>query len=78
MTVVTGGDMNMIPEGNVLFGVPKKGRLYDRCMKLLAGAGMDHHRVRRATEAAVVAVVVRVVSEGYCDPPLTLFSLALF
>lgn len=30
---------------NVVMGVPKKGRLYERCMKLLAGAGMDHHRV---------------------------------
>lgn len=35
----------MIPADNVLMGVPKKGRLYDRCMKLLAGAGMDHRRV---------------------------------
>lgn len=35
----------MIPAENVVMGVPKKGRLYDRCMKLLAGAGMDHRRV---------------------------------
>lgn len=35
----------MIPADNVVMGVPKKGRLYDRCMKLLAGAGMDHRRV---------------------------------
>ncbi|CAM9929196.1 unnamed protein product [Scytosiphon promiscuus] len=32
---------------NVVMGVPKKGRLYERCMKLLAGAGMDHHRPER-------------------------------
>ena len=41
------GDVDsMIPNDNVVMGVPKKGRLYDRCMKLLAGAGMDHRRVR--------------------------------
>lgn len=40
------GNNSMIPSDNVVMGVPKKGRLYDRCMKLLAGAGMDHRRVR--------------------------------
>ena len=39
------GNNSMIPSDNVVMGVPKKGRLYDRCMKLLAGAGMDHRRV---------------------------------
>ncbi len=39
------GNNSMIPPENVVMGVPKKGRLYDRCMKLLAGAGMDHRRV---------------------------------
>ena len=41
------GNNSMIPAENVVMGVPKKGRLYDRCMKLLAGAGMDHRRVRQ-------------------------------
>ena len=41
-----GEGSSMIPADNVVMGVPKKGRLYDRCMKLLAGAGMDHRRVR--------------------------------
>jgi ATP phosphoribosyltransferase len=27
--------------------VPKKGRLYDQVMKLLLGAGLDHHRPNR-------------------------------
>lgn len=44
MAVVPGANSN-IPTENVVMGVPKKGRLYDRCMKLLAGAGMDHRRV---------------------------------
>lgn len=44
MAAVSGSN-SMIPADNVVMGVPKKGRLYDRCMKLLAGAGMDHRRV---------------------------------
>ena len=27
--------------------MPKKGRLYDQVMKLLLGAGLDHHRPNR-------------------------------
>lgn len=29
---------------NALFAIPKKGRLYDMCVKLLSGAGLDYHR----------------------------------
>ena len=36
---------SMIPPENVVLGVPKKGRLYERCMKLIAGAGLEHRRV---------------------------------
>jgi ATP phosphoribosyltransferase len=32
---------------NALLAIPKKGRLYDKCMKLLEGAGLDHHRPAR-------------------------------
>lgn len=35
----------MIPPEHAIFAVPKKGRLYDRCMKLLEGAGLHHRRV---------------------------------
>lgn len=45
MAAIPDGKTPMIPPENVVFGVPKKGRLYDRCMKLLAGAGLDHRRV---------------------------------
>lgn len=48
MAAILDGKNAGIPPENVIMGVPKKGRLYDRCMKLLAGAGMDHRRVRRA------------------------------
>lgn len=47
------GNNSMIPSDNVVMGVPKKGRLYDRCMKLLAGAGMDHRRVSGSGTPAV-------------------------
>ena len=26
---------------NALFAIPKKGRLYERCIKVLAGAGLE-------------------------------------
>ncbi len=35
------------PQQNALFAVPKKGRLYERVVKLLLGAGLDHHRPQR-------------------------------
>lgn len=32
---------------NALLAVPKKGRLYEKCMKLLEGAGLEHNRPPR-------------------------------
>lgn len=56
------GDGNsMIPTDNVVMGVPKKGRLYDRCMKLLAGAGMDHRRPERVDIAQCSDLPVTLV-----------------
>lgn len=46
MAAIPDGKNAVIPPENVIIGVPKKGRLYDRCMKLLTGAGLDHRRVR--------------------------------
>lgn len=34
-----------------LMAVPKKGRLHDRCMKMLEGIGLDHHRPERVDVA---------------------------
>jgi len=31
---------------NCLFAVPKKGRLFEKCIKLLEGAGLDYNRVK--------------------------------
>jgi ATP phosphoribosyltransferase len=37
-----------IPTGNAIFAIPKKGRLYEQCMKLINGAGLEHNRVSSA------------------------------
>ena len=42
-----GGLTTSIPEGNLLFAVPKKGRLYDRVLKLLTGMGVIFRRKAR-------------------------------
>ncbi|CAN0305490.1 unnamed protein product, partial [Ectocarpus fasciculatus] len=55
------GNNSMIPADNVVMGVPKKGRLYDRCMKLLAGAGMDHRRPARVDIAQCTDLPVTLV-----------------
>ena len=34
-------------EGNCLFAVPKKGRIYEKCMEMVLGAGLEHHRPNR-------------------------------
>jgi hypothetical protein len=35
-----------LPKGNVLMAVPKKGRLYEKVVKVLEGAGLEYRRVR--------------------------------
>lgn len=34
------------PPQNILFGIPKKGRLNEKVCKLLEGAGLEYRRVR--------------------------------
>ena len=46
---------------NCLLAVPKKGRLYDRVMKLLQGAGLDHHRPARLDVAECTGLPVTIV-----------------
>jgi ATP phosphoribosyltransferase len=33
-------------QDNLLFAIPKKGRLHDKIIKLLEGAGLSYYRVR--------------------------------
>ena len=46
---------------NAIFAIPKKGRLYERCMKLLEGAGLDHHRPPRLDVAHCTGLPVTLV-----------------
>jgi len=38
---------NTSPPGYCRFAIPKKGRLYDKCLTLLKGAGIEHRREAR-------------------------------
>ena len=46
---------------NALLAIPKKGRLYERCMKLLEGAGLDHHRPNRLDVAHCTGLPITIV-----------------
>lgn len=50
-----------VPSENALFAVPKKGRLYELCLKLLGGAGMDYHRPARLDVAVCNNLPVTLV-----------------
>eukprot|EP01031_Cornospumella_fuschlensis_P030308 gene30308-36622_t len=49
------------PRQNALFAIPKKGRLYDRIVKLLTGSGLDHHRPNRLDVAQCTNLPVTLV-----------------
>lgn len=40
-----------LPKGNVLMAVPKKGRLYEKVVKVLEGAGLEYRRQERVDVA---------------------------
>lgn len=46
---------------NALFAIPKKGRLYEQIIKLLMGAGLDHHRPSRLDVAHCTNLPVTLV-----------------
>ena len=46
---------------NILFAVPKKGRLYDKCLKLLDGAGLEYDRPHRLDVAHCTSLPVTLV-----------------
>lgn len=49
------------PRQNALFAIPKKGRLYERVVKLLLGAGLDHQRPNRLDVAHCTNLPVTLV-----------------
>jgi ATP phosphoribosyltransferase len=50
-----------IPEGHMLFGIPKKGRLNEKCVAMLKGIGLDHKRANRLDYANCVGAPVTIV-----------------
>ncbi len=52
-------EISSIPPENLLFAVPKKGRLYDKCMKMLEGVGLEHRRPERLDFANCINMPVR-------------------
>lgn len=61
MAAIPDGKNKIIPEENSLFAVPKKGRLYERCMKILEGAGLDYRRPERVDIAQCTDLPVTLV-----------------
>lgn len=70
-------------QGKLLFAIPKKGRLYEKCLELLAGADLQFTRSHRLDFALVrtmpnmalvflpAADIPRFVGEGNCDLGIT-------
>lgn len=67
---------------NCLFAVPKKGRLFEQCVKLLAGSGLDYYRPNRLDVAHCsnlpitlvflpAADIAKYVGEGNVDCGIT-------
>lgn len=74
--------MNNFADDRLLFAVPKKGRLYERVLKVLAGAGIEYVREPRLDIAlcstmplALVFLpahdIAEYVAEGKCDVGIT-------
>eukprot|EP00934_Nitzschia_sp_Nitz4_P003536 Nitzschia sp. Nitz4//scaffold289_size23394//22043//23011//NITZ4_008482-RA/size23394-augustus-gene-0.43-mRNA-1//-1//CDS//3329545837//3526//frame0 len=52
---------NSSPPGNFKFAIPKKGRLYEKCVELLKGAGIEFHREARLDVALCVGLPMTLV-----------------
>jgi ATP phosphoribosyltransferase len=50
-----------LERSNCLFAVPKKGRLYEKCMQMVLGAGLEHHRPNRLDVAHCTNLNVTIV-----------------
>eukprot|EP00281_Chroomonas_sp_CCMP1168_P033167 CAMPEP_0206248056 /NCGR_PEP_ID=MMETSP0047_2-20121206/20152_1 /ASSEMBLY_ACC=CAM_ASM_000192 /TAXON_ID=195065 /ORGANISM="Chroomonas mesostigmatica_cf, Strain CCMP1168" /LENGTH=305 /DNA_ID=CAMNT_0053673647 /DNA_START=105 /DNA_END=1022 /DNA_ORIENTATION=+ len=50
-----------LKKDTLLFAVPKKGRLNEKCMQLLAGAGLDHKRPDRVDVATCTNMPITLV-----------------
>lgn len=52
---------NLFPSNNCRFAIPKKGRLYDKCIEILKGAGIAFHREARLDVANCIGLPVTLV-----------------
>lgn len=52
---------NSSPPGNCRFAIPKKGRLYDKCVGMLKGAGIEFRREARLDVALCVGLPITLV-----------------
>lgn len=52
---------NASPPGNCKFAIPKKGRLYDKCVEMLTGAGIEFRREARLDVALCVGLPITLV-----------------
>lgn len=75
-------EFKSLDEDIMLFAVPKKGRLYERVLKVLGGAGLDYTRLPRLDIAHVKALpialvflpahdIAEYVAQGKCDLGIT-------
>lgn len=73
---------NSSPPGNCRFAIPKKGRLYEKVLEMLKGAGIDFHREARLDVALCndlpitlvflpAADIAKYVGEGNIDIGIT-------
>lgn len=53
--------MNSSPPGNCRFAIPKKGRLYDKCVEMLKGAGIEFRREARLDVALCIGLPITLV-----------------
>ena len=56
-----GVDDSVSVDKNLLLAIPKKGRLYERCMKLLEGAGIEFYRPNRLDVAQCTTLPITLV-----------------
>ena len=52
---------NSSPPGNCKFAIPKKGRLYEKCVEMLKGAGIEFRREARLDVALCVELPITLV-----------------
>jgi ATP phosphoribosyltransferase len=46
---------------NCLLAIPKKGRIYEKCLEIILGAGLEHHRPNRLDVAHCTNINVTIV-----------------